>query len=212
MEGARTNYKNSYSKEHYDRLELRFPKGEKERIKQMSDALGLSINEYVYRLVSEDLALNHSRLQDTKFSTEDISLLEKWQIPKKYYEMIEQCSFSKETGYYILLKQGYINDISGSRTIICQKTLELRATIVKSHKVVEEVQQGEHDYMTLEQLKKWQIPKMYYEMIESIDSEKGRHTIVLKSGYINDYSGSRVITVEKANMFRTVMKGKCERV
>ena len=198
----RIKYKNKHKSEHYDRIELTVPKGDKDKIKEMSSALGISVNEYIYKLICEDLALSRSKVIETKFSDEDIKLLEKWQVARKYYEMIEQCSFSKETGYYVLLKQGYINDITGSRSIICHKTSELRMTVSKSHKVKEKVQVDGMDADMLEQLQKWQIPKKYYEMIESI----GSNQITLKKGYINDFKGSRIITVEKVNEFKVIMK------
>lgn len=195
---SRSDYINEFVKNKYDRINLQIPKGEKDRIKEMSAALGISVNEYIYKLICEDLALNQSRLTETSLSEDDIKLLEKWQVAKKCYDMIEQCSFDRGT-YYVLLKKGYINDITGSRNIICHKTSELRLTINKSHKVkeVNEV----HTDMT-EQLQKWQIPKKYHEVIESI----GDKEIVLKNGYTNDYSGSNVIRVDKANEFRTIMK------
>ena len=204
----RNKYKNEYSKKHYDRINLQLPKGEKEKIKQMADTLGISVNEYIYKLISEDVALNQSRLISGKFSDEQKSLLQKLQVPKKYFEMIEQCVFDKNKGYYIQLKKGYINDITQSRNIICQTTAEVRTVIPKSHRVREDVIIDGLDAATLEQLKKWQIPKMYYEMIESINTSKtDGHTIVLKPEYTNDFSGSRNIHVDKANAFRSQMKG-----
>ena len=198
---------NSRSKNNYDRINLQIPKGEKEKIKQMSDTLGISMNEYIYKLISEDLALNKSRLVSSQFTDEQKQLLKKWQVPKKYFEMIEQCVFDKEKGYYIQLKQGYINDSTKSRNIVCQTTTEIRALMPKSHKIHQEVLIDGLDAATVEQLKKWQIPKMYYEMIESISTSKtDGHTITLKSSYTNDFSGSRIIHVDKANAFKTVMK------
>lgn len=204
----RNEYKNEYAKNHYDRINLQFPKGEKEKIKQMADTLGISVNEYIYKLVSEDIALNQSRLVSGKFSEEQKSLLQKLQVPKKYFEMIEQCVYDKDKGYYIQLKKGYINDITQSRNISCQTTAEVRSIIPKSHKILTDVITDGLDAGTLEQLKKWQIPKMYYEMIESVSTSKtDGHTIILKSGYTNDFSGSRNIHVDKANEFRGKMKG-----
>ena len=37
-------------------------------------------------------------------------MLEKWQVPKKYYDMIEDMFYSKEEGYFIYLKDGFTND------------------------------------------------------------------------------------------------------
>lgn len=44
-------------------------------------------------------------------------MLEKWQVPRKYYDMIEDLSHTKEEGYFIYLKPGYVNDVTGSRNI-----------------------------------------------------------------------------------------------
>lgn len=205
---SRSKYKNEFSKNHYDRINLQLPKGEKEKIKQMSDALGISMNEYIYKLISEDLALHQSRLVSSQFTDEQKQLLQKWQVPKKYFEMIEHCVFDKDKGYYIQLKKGYINDATQSRNIVCKTTSEIRTTIPKSHKVLEETKIDGLDAATIEQLKKWQVPKMYYEMIESISTSKTEgHTITLKSAYTNDFAGGREIHVDKANAFRTQMKG-----
>lgn len=49
---------------------------------------------------------------------------------------------------------------------------------------------------------------MYYEMIESISTSKtDGHTVVLKPEYTNDFSKGRNIHVDKANEFRSLMKG-----
>ncbi len=58
----RTAYKNQHCREHYDRIYLTIPKGEKEKIKAAASALGMSVNEYLYALVCDDLAAGESRL------------------------------------------------------------------------------------------------------------------------------------------------------
>ncbi len=132
----RTEYKNKFYKEHYDRINLALPKGEKERIKNIASLLGMSVNEYLYALICDDLAFGESKLGKKKqgFREEQRCMLEKWQVPKKYYDMIEDISYSKEEGYFIYLKEGFINDITGNRSIYCEKTSEVRKIIVKTHK------------------------------------------------------------------------------
>ncbi len=132
----RTAYKNQNCREHYDRIPLTIPKGEKERVKAAAAALGMSVNEYLYALVCDDLAAGESRLGKKKqgFSEEKKRMLEKWQVPRKYYEMIEDLSYTKDEGYFIYLKKGYINDVTGSRNIHCEKTAEVRRIIGKTHK------------------------------------------------------------------------------
>ncbi len=132
----RTEYKNQHRNEHYDRLEVIVPKGEKEKIKATAAGLGMSFNEYLYALVCDDMATGESRLGKKKegFDEEKQKLLEKWQVARKYYEMIEDLSYSKEEGYFIYLKPGFVNDETGSRNIHCMKTSEVRRIISRSHK------------------------------------------------------------------------------
>ena len=200
---------NKYQKEHYDRINILVPKGLKDKIKEVSDLMGASISEYITFLISEDISTGTSKLASKKngFTEEQEILLQKLQVPKKYYEMIEDLSFDKEQGYYIHLKKGHINDVTGSRNIVCLTTKEVRTIIVKSHQVKEDIIIDGLSTSTIEQLEKWQIPKKYYEMIEGIDPTKETgYSITLKEGFTNDFSGGRVIKVEKANLFRTVMK------
>lgn len=132
----RTEYKNKHRKEHYDRIEFALPKGEKGRIKEAANTLGMSVNEYLYALVCDDLATGESRLGKKKqgFNEEQQRMLEKWQVPRKYYDMIEDLSYTKEEGYFIYLKAGFINDVTGSRNIHCEKTAEVRRIMGKTHK------------------------------------------------------------------------------
>lgn len=133
---TRTAYKNQHIKEHYDRINFVIPKGEKDRIKKISSEMGASVNEYLYMLVCNDLADGTSRMAEKKqgFNAEQQRMLEKWQVPRKYYEMIEDLSYTKDEGYFIYLKKGYVNDVTGSRNIHCAKTSEVRRIIGKTHK------------------------------------------------------------------------------
>ncbi len=132
----RTAYKNRHIKEHYDRINLVIPKDEKDRIKKIRSEIGASVNEYLYMLVCNDLADGTSRMAEKKqgFNAEQERMLEKWQVPRKYYEMIEDLSYTKDEGYFIYLKKGYVNDVTGSRNIHCMKTSEVRQIIGKTHK------------------------------------------------------------------------------
>lgn len=132
----RTAYKNQHAKQHYDRINFTPPKGEKERIKAAAAGLGMSVNEYLYALVCDDLASGASKLGKKKqgFNKEQRHMLEKWQVPRKYHEMIEDLSYTKDEGYFIYLKDGYVNDVTGSRNIHCEKTSEVRKIIGKTHK------------------------------------------------------------------------------
>lgn len=132
----RTEYKNLHAKGHYDRINFIIPLGEKERIKEATSVIGMSVNEYLYVLVCDDLASGESKFGKKKqgFNEKQRRMLEKWQVPKKYYDIIEDMSYSKEEGYFIYLKNGFINDVTGSRNIHCEKTSEVRRIIGKTHK------------------------------------------------------------------------------
>lgn len=207
-EKAKTTYKNRYNAEHYDRINLSLPKGEKDRIKSAAEGLGLSVNEYLYLLICDDLASGSSKVGNKKtgFGAEQIAMLDKWQVGEKYRCMIEDLSYSKEDGYFIYLKEGFINDKSGNRTIHCQKTSEVRTIIKFCHPVREDVP-ANVDAATMEQLLKWQVPRKYFDMIESVTTSKDAgHSVTLKEGFINDVSGGRVIQFKKANDIRSLMK------
>ena len=52
-----TKYKNDFTKENYDRLNVQIPKGQKERLKAYLTAQGYtSLNDYINKLISCDLA------------------------------------------------------------------------------------------------------------------------------------------------------------
>ena len=132
----RTENKNQHAKEHYGRINFKIPIGEKERIRAAAFAIGMSVNEYLYALICDDLASGESKFGKKKqgFNEEQRRMLEKWQVPKKYYDMIEDMSYSKEEGYFIYLKDGFTNDVTGSRSIRSEKTSEVRRVIGETHK------------------------------------------------------------------------------
>lgn len=96
----------------------------------------MSVNEYLFALVCDDLASGESRFGKKKqgFNEEQRRMLEKWQVPRKYHDMIEDLSYTKDEGYFIYLKEGYVNDATGSRNIHCEKTSEVRRIIGKTNK------------------------------------------------------------------------------
>jgi hypothetical protein len=47
-------YKNKYSAEHYDRLNMLMPKGRKEELKKKAAAHNMSMSEYILYLVDND--------------------------------------------------------------------------------------------------------------------------------------------------------------
>lgn len=136
----RTAYKNQHIKEHYDRINLVIPKGEKDRIKNVCSEMGASVNEYLYMLVCNDLSGGTSRMAAKKqsFNEEQEQMLDRWQIAEKYRKMIESMDIEEINGmnkfYTIILKKDYINDVTGSRQIHTSKMQDLRRIISKSHK------------------------------------------------------------------------------
>lgn len=133
---SRTEYKNQYSRERYDRLNLVLPKGQKELLKEQCDKMELSVNEYIRLLIQNDMINGTSKLKEkmSGFTDEQYKLMDKWQIPTKYRDMIQDFHYSKDDGYFIRLKKGYINDVTGSRIIQVEKIQQVRLTINKSHK------------------------------------------------------------------------------
>ena len=133
---SRTTYKNQFTKDHYDRLNLVLPKGQKELLKEQCDKMELSVNEYIRLLIQDDMKTGTSNLKEkmSGFTEEQYRTMDKWQIPTKYRDMIQDFHHSKEDGYFIRLKKGYINDVTGSRIIQVEKMQQVRLTINKSHK------------------------------------------------------------------------------
>ena len=132
----RTTYKNQYSQDNYDRINLVLPKGQKSILKDFCSQMDISLNEYIKLLIQEDTRSGTSKLMTmmSGFTEEQRQTMDKWQIPEKYRDMIQDFHFSKEDGYFIRLKKGYINDVTGSRIIHVEKMKDVRLTINKSRK------------------------------------------------------------------------------
>lgn len=133
---GRTDYKNQFNKDNYDRINLVLQKGQKAILKDFCDKMDISINEYIKLLIREDTRSGTSKLMTMMqgFTDEQRQMMDKWQIPEKYRDMIQDFHFSKEDGYFIRLKKGYINDVTGSRIIHVEKMKDVRLTINKSRK------------------------------------------------------------------------------
>ena len=133
---TRTSYKNQHNKDHYDRINLVLPKGQKSILMDFCKQMDVSLNEYIKLLIREDTKTGTSKLKTmmSGFSEEDRKTMDKWQIPEKYRDMIQDFHFSKEDGYFIRLKKGFINDVTGSRIIHVEKMKDVRLTINKSRK------------------------------------------------------------------------------
>lgn len=110
-----TSYKNRYNSEHYDRIYLMLPKGEKERLKILAASQGISLNEYIIRQIR---------------SRED-ELLEKMQIAEKYRAMVRCIAGSRKEGYTVYLNIGYVYSETGADNFYCRTKAELRKEIKK---------------------------------------------------------------------------------
>ena len=137
---TRTQYKNNHIKEHYDRINLCIPKGQKAKIRAVADNMQVSVNEYLFMLICDDLRNGESRISQSKqeFIECDAELLDKWQVAQKYREMIGSIYVEEINGmnkhYTITLKEGFINDVTGSRHICVDKTKDIRRIMPKSHR------------------------------------------------------------------------------
>lgn len=137
----RSQYQNEYIRNTFDRINLTVLKGKKEIIKAVAEQQGISVNEYIFSLINADIKEVDGQLVSNmaerkkvnQFTDEQKAMMKKWQIPEKYLEMIESLE-KNDDGYFIYLKKGYVNDVSGSSTIHARTTQEVRLTINKSRK------------------------------------------------------------------------------
>lgn len=169
----RTDYKNDFRKAKYDRLELTLPPGTKDRLKEVSATLGISVNDYVGRLIKADIEKDHK-------SEDMVTMLNRWEVKEKYHPMIQEASFLPTTGYYIRLKKGFINDHFDSDEILCRTTRELRHIMQFTHPVRDASEMCGFDSKTYEQLLRWQVPKCHFKDIASV----GDHQIQFKDGNV----------------------------
>lgn len=173
---ATGNRKNRITK--YDRVELALPLGMKDRLKEVSASIGISVNDYVARLISADLDKDHKH-EDT------VTMLNRWEVKAKYHPMIQDAFFIPTTGYYIKLKKGFINDHDGSDEILCRTTKELRHIMQFTHPIRTPEEMCGFDSKTYEQLLKWQVCRIYFPQIESVQvNGVGDYSITFKDGEV----------------------------
>lgn len=87
----RTDYKQQFYDDHYERIHLAVPKGMKDIIKNLAREKGFSINAYLQYLVRQD--------QEGLFDT--------MQIADKNKEMLSGISGNMHDGYDIIFKDGH---------------------------------------------------------------------------------------------------------
>ena len=208
----KTEYINKYNKTHYDRINMFIPKGYKEQIKDRAKGLGIGMNDYIFQLILNDLNGVSESIAKQTFNEEDKEMLEKWQVTSRYFEMIESVSYSPGN-YFIKLKAGYINDVSGNRYIHASNRDEIKRIVNKSHKIGETSRvahkKASADWLSdeeIDRLKKWQMPIKYQLMISSIEETENSYTINLLDGYINDSSGTNKVEFKNVAELRSIMK------
>ena len=84
----RTEYKNNFGREHYERINLVVPKGMKDIIKALASSKGMSVNAYMQDLVRKD----------------QCGLFDTMQIAEKNREMISGITGNMHDGYDIIFK------------------------------------------------------------------------------------------------------------
>ena len=87
----RTEYKNNFGREHYERINLVVPKGMKDIIKALASSKGMSVNAYMQDLVRKD----------------QCGLFDTMQIAEKNREMISGITGNMHDGYDIIFKDGH---------------------------------------------------------------------------------------------------------
>lgn len=168
---TRTAYKNEKNKELYDQVLLMLPKGTKDRLKEISASMNISMNDYINRLIKADIEADHK-------PDELHQMLSRWQIKEKYHPMIKSASYTKTGGYFIKLKSGYISDYSGTDEIMVKSTNDLKHIMQYTHPVRTETEMQGLDSKTYEQCLRWQMPKHLIPNVESVS----KHEIRFRDG------------------------------
>lgn len=102
----RSEYKQTFYNDHYERIHLAVPKGMKAIIKQLAAEKGMSINAYLQHLIRQD--------QEGLFDT--------MQIADRNKEQIAGIQGNMHDGYDIIFKNGY--------TVHCRTKKEVRKAII----------------------------------------------------------------------------------
>ncbi|MBR5582980.1 MAG: hypothetical protein IKW21_00460 [Lachnospiraceae bacterium] len=173
---SRTEYKNQKNKELYEQILLNVPKGTKDKLKSISSTVGISVSEYINRLIKADIEKDHK-------SEDMVTMLNRWEVKSKYHPMIQEASFLPTTGYYIRLKKGFINDHFNSDEILCRTTKDIRHIMQYTHQIRSAEEMCGFDSKTYEQLLRWQVPKCYFKDIKYI----GDHQIYFKDGSVLEF-------------------------
>ena len=98
----RTDYKNQFNKDHYERINFSVPKGMKDIIKDLASDKGMSMNKYFLHLIMKDQE----------------GLFDNMQIAERNREKILTIKGNTHDGYDVYLKDG--------RIFHCRTKLDIR--------------------------------------------------------------------------------------
>ncbi|MEF9941959.1 MAG: hypothetical protein RR681_00810 [Lachnospiraceae bacterium] len=102
----KTEYKNKFNQDHYERIPLVVPKGMKKVIKDLASKKGLSVNAYFLGLVHHDQE----------------GIFDKLQISDKNKEYIRSLHGNMHDGYDIMFKDGHV--------FHCRTKLDVRKCVI----------------------------------------------------------------------------------
>lgn len=88
----RTEYKNQFNREHYDRINIALPKGMKEAFKERAKSKGMSLNAYIVDLMRQD----------------QLGMYDSMQIAEKNKDQIRSITGNAHDGYTITFTDGCV--------------------------------------------------------------------------------------------------------
>ena len=106
----RTNYKNQFNAEHYERINFSVPKGMKEVIKSLASDTDMSMNKYFLFLINKDQE----------------GLFDNMQLAEKSRDKILTVKGNTHDGYDVYFKDG--------RIIHCRTKLDIRKCLAQDNK------------------------------------------------------------------------------
>lgn len=106
----RTEYKNAFSKEHYDRINISVPKGMRKIIRELAADKNLSVSAYVLELIRKD--------QEETFDS--------MQLSEYNRSRILNIRGNQHDGYDVYLKDG--------RSFHCRTKLQIRKYLAQDSK------------------------------------------------------------------------------
>ena len=108
----RTNYKNQFNAEHYERINFSVPKGMKEVIKSLASDKDMSMNKYFLFLINKDQE----------------GLFDNMQLAEKSRDKILTVKGNTHDGYDVYFKDG--------RIIHCRTKLDIRKCLAQDNKIL----------------------------------------------------------------------------